>query len=143
MNSFITQQFNLPRNLTILAFTTIFVAVMAAANTMSMNIRDRMGEIATLRSLGFGPVGLFFLVQAESLLLCVGGGVIGAAIPYIAFNFTPLGRINVPLIQTLIVEGSMCAQALLLAAGVAVLAAMVPAISAARTPLVTALRNLE
>jgi putative ABC transport system permease protein len=143
MNSFITQQFNLPRNLTILAFTTIFVAVMAAANTMSMNIRDRMNEIATLRALGFGRVGLFVLVQTESLLLCVGGGMIGAAIPYIAFNFTPLGRINVPLIQTLIVEGSMCAQALLIAAGVAIFAAMVPAISAARTPLVTALRNLE
>jgi len=143
MSGFITQQFNLPRNLTILAIATIFVAVMAAANTMSMNIRDRMNEIATMRSLGFGPLGVFALVQSESLLLCVGGGILGAGLPYLAFNFTPLARMNVPLIQTLVVEPGVCVQALAIAVGVALFAAMVPAISAARIPLVTALRNQE
>src|SRR5947208_15321918 len=70
MNEFVTQQFNLPRNLMILASVTVFVAIMAAANTMSMNFRDRLNEFATLKSLGFSRSFAMMLIGSESLLLC-------------------------------------------------------------------------
>jgi putative ABC transport system permease protein len=143
MNEFITQAFNLPRNLTILATVTIFVAVMAAANTMSMNIRDRMNEVATLKSLGFGRSLVFGLIQTESLTLCALGGAIGAAIPYVAFTHTPLRNYSVPLIVTLDVRPVVCFESLLIAAAIGVLAAAWPAWSAARLHVVAALRNLE
>ena len=143
MNEFITQFFNLPRNLRILAAVTIFVAVMAAANTMGMNIRDRMNEIATLKSLGFGGSLVFGLIQIESLSLCALGGAIGAAVPYIAFTYTPLRNYTVPLIQTLDVRLVVCGESLLIAAAIGVLAAAWPAWSAARLHVVEALRNLE
>lgn len=143
MMDFINQMFNLPQNLAILSAVTIFVAVMAAANTMSMNIRDRLNEMATLKSMGFPARTLFAFIQAESLLLCALGGAIGAAVPYVAFMHTPLRNYQVPLIMTLEIFPIVCFQSLLIAAAIGLLAAAWPAWSAARLHVVTALRNLE
>ncbi len=143
MNEFITQQFNLPRNLTILAAVTVFVAVMAAANTMSMNFRDRLNELATLKAMGFRGTLISAIIQAESLFLCTVGGLLGALGPYLAFNHTPLRDFTVPLIQQLDVRAATCGKAMLIAAGISVLAALWPAWLAARMNVVTALRNLE
>ncbi|MEK6799182.1 MAG: FtsX-like permease family protein [Planctomycetota bacterium] len=143
MNEFINQQFDLPRNLTILAIVTIFVAVMAAANTMSMNVRDRINEVAVLRSIGFSSSVIFWLVQFEGLVLCGLGGLVGAAGPYIAFNHTPMKDYQVPLIQALIVRPAVCLEALLVAAAIGILAAAWPSLTASRLTVVSALRNLE
>jgi putative ABC transport system permease protein len=143
MMEFINQIFNLPQNLAILSAVTIFVAVMAAANTMSMNIRDRLNEMATLKSMGFSAGSLFRFIQSESLLLCALGGAIGAAVPFVAFNYTPLRNYQVPLIQNLEVHLSVCLQSLTIAVIIGLFAAAWPAWSAARLHVVSALRNLE
>jgi putative ABC transport system permease protein len=143
MTEFITQFFDLPTNLTILAGVTIFVALMAAANTMSMNIRDRLNEIATLKSLGFGPSTIFGLILFESLALCTIGGFIGAALPYISFNHTPLRNFTVPVIQALDVRMIVCLESLVIAVAIGLLAAAWPAWTGTRLKVVTALRNLE
>lgn len=143
MNEFVTQQFDLPRNLTILSALTTFVAVMAAMNTMSMNFRDRIGEIATLKSLGFGSLFTFALIQTESLLLCAAGGLVGTLGPYLAFNHTPLKEITLPLIQSLEIMPGTCAKAMGIALVIAVLAAAWPSWLAMRMHVVSALRSLE
>ncbi len=143
MSDFINQMFNLPRNLTILSIVTVFVAVMAAANTMSMNIRDRTNEVAVLKSLGFGGSTVFALIQTESLLLSAIGGVIGAAAPFIAFTYTPLKDYTVPLIQHLDVPLSVCLKSLVIAVIVGVLAAAWPSWNAVRMNVISSIRNLE
>ncbi len=143
MNEFITQQFDLPRNLTILSALTVFVATMAAANTMSMNFRDRIGELATLKSLGFGGRYAFGLIQAEGLALCAVGGLIGAAGPYVAFTHTALRNVSLPIIQSLEIHPVTCVRALLIALAIGALAAAWPSWAAARMRVVTALRSLE
>ena len=143
MNEYITQQFNLPRNLTILSIVTVFVAVMAATNTMSMNFRDRFNEYATLKALGFGGGYVFTLIQTESLGLCLVGGIFGALAPYVAFMHTPLARVSVPVIQHLEIQPIVCVHAVLIAALIGLVAAIWPSILALRMKVVTALRNLE
>ncbi|HQA46301.1 MAG TPA: ABC transporter permease, partial [Phycisphaerae bacterium] len=143
MNEFITQQFDLPRNLTILAGVTVFVAVMAAANTMSMNFRDRTSEIATLKSMGFSSRFVFTQIQAESLLLCTIGGLIGALGPYIAFMHTRLGNLTVPLIQHLEISPTVVLEALAISVLIGIIAAVWPSWLAMRMKVVTALRSLE
>jgi len=143
MNEFVTQQFNLPRNLTILSAVTVFVAVMAATNTMSMNFRDRFNEYATLKALGFGGGYVFALIQTESLGLCLAGGVVGAAVPYLAFTHTPLARVPVPVIQHLDIQPEVCLRAVLIAVLIGVIAAIWPSLQALRMKVVSALRNLE
>jgi len=143
MNEFISQQFNLPRNLTILAWVTIFVAVMAAANTMSMNFRDRLGEFASLRAIGLGGRMILGLIQSESLLTCAVGGAVGALTPYIAFNHTPLREFPVPLILHLPVEAAICAEAMLISLVIGVAAALWPSWMAVKLKVIVALRSLE
>lgn len=143
MNEFVTQQFDLPRNLTILSALTVFVAIMAAMNTMSMNFRDRINEVATLKSLGFGGGFAFVMIQTESLLLCLIGGLVGALGPYVAFNHTPLKEVTLPLIQSLEILPVTCAKAMLIALAIGILAALWPSWLALRLNVVRALRNLE
>lgn len=143
MNQFITQQFNLPRNLSILAAVTVFVAVMAAMNTMSMSFRDRLSEYAALKALGFRAGMVLLMVQSESLLLCGLGGAVGAAIPFIAFNYWPLADYTVPLIQTLEIHPWVCLQAGGISLVIGLLAAVWPSWAAARLRVVDALRRLE
>jgi putative ABC transport system permease protein len=143
MNQFITQQFNLPRNLSILAAVTVFVAVMAAMNTMSMSFRDRLSEFATLKAMGFGSWVVLLMVQFESLLLCGTGGLVGAIMPYIAFTHTPLGNVTVPLIQTLHIRPFVCLQAIGISLLVGVVAAIWPSWAASRMKVVDAFRALE
>lgn len=143
MSEFINQQFNLPRNLTILSAVTVFVAIMAAANTMGMNFRDRLNEFATLKSLGFAQQFGFALIQGESLLVCLLGGVVGAALPYAVFTHTPARDWVVPVIQHLTVQLSVCGKAVLISLGIGLIAGFWPAWSAGRMHVVNALRSLE
>ncbi|MBX3396948.1 MAG: ABC transporter permease [Phycisphaerae bacterium] len=142
MNEFITQQFDLPTNLSLLSALTVFVAVMAAANTMSMNFRDRINEMATLKSLGFGGGFAFALIQTESLLLCGLGGLIGTAGPFLAFRYTALKNWSVPLIQSLEVRNSTCMKGMAIALIIGVVAAMWPGWLAFRMKVVSSLRDL-
>ncbi len=143
MNQFIQQQFDLPRNLTILAALTVGVAVLAAANTMSMNFRDRLSEFATLRAIGFGNRLLLTIIQSESLLLCLAGGLLGALGPYLAFTYTPLRDLTLPLIQHLEIRPLVCIQAVGIAALIGLLAAAWPCWLAARLQVAAAFRMLE
>ena len=143
MNQFITQQFDLPRNLTILCAITVLVATLAAANTMSMNFRDRLGEYATLKSIGFGRRAILATVQAESLAVCAAGGLCGALVPYIAFTYTRLREYPVPLIQQLQIRPVVCLLAVGVALAIGLLAGAWPAWLAARLKPVDAFRALE
>ena len=143
MSAFISQQFDLPTNLRILAAVTVFVAVMAAANTMSMSFRDRISEYATLKALGFGGGIVFTQVQAESLMLCGLGGVVGAMTPYVAFTMTPLRDVNIPVVQTLHIDLAVCGAAIGIALAIGFVAALLPSWSAMRLNAVQAFRSLE
>src|SRR3989442_15977730 len=56
---------------TVLTFTIILVA----ANTMAMSIRERTGEIAILRTLGFSPAHVLAMLIFESTLIALAGGL--------------------------------------------------------------------
>lgn len=142
MNQFISQQFDLPKNVTILALVTVFVAIMAAANTMSMNFRDRIGEFAALKAMGFGGSTVFGLVISESMILCAAGGLVGVLVPFVAFTYTPLREVTIPLVQYLEIPRDVCEYGLLIALGVGLVAGLWPALLALRLNVVNALRNL-
>ena len=57
-------------------------ALFCALNTMYAAISSRMREIATLRALGYGAFAVALSVLAESILLCVLGALVGAAIAW-------------------------------------------------------------
>ncbi|MFL6696669.1 MAG: ABC transporter permease [Vitreoscilla sp.] len=54
-----------------------FTLMLLAGNTMMQAVRERTGELAVLKTIGFSSASVLAMVLAESVLLLVLGGVIG------------------------------------------------------------------
>jgi len=54
-----------------------FTLLLISGNTMAQAVRERTGELAVLKTIGFSDTRIMGMVLAESLLVAVIGGVIG------------------------------------------------------------------
>jgi putative ABC transport system permease protein len=66
----------------IVSFVVIGVILVILANTMAMTARERMGEYAILKTLGFGNRFLFLLISGESVAIAILGGILGMALSF-------------------------------------------------------------
>jgi putative ABC transport system permease protein len=110
-------------------FTLLFLT----GNTMMQSVRERVPELAILKTLGFGDVKVLGLVLAESLLLCVIAAVIGLALAYAALPIIKLGLQGVELSPAALVPGVAAAVLLALIVG------LPPALRAMKLNIVDAL----
>ena len=81
------------------SITTIIAVVilLIAANTMAMAARERVTEIAVLRTLGFGKPLILTLILAESLLLSATGAFLGLGLFRLAFPVLKEGLLSSPM----------------------------------------------
>jgi putative ABC transport system permease protein len=63
----------------IVSYMVIAIIMVVAANTMAMTARERIGEYATLKTLGFKSGHLGLLIFGESVVISVIGGMVGVA----------------------------------------------------------------
>ena len=61
-------------------------AVFAALNTMYSAVSTRAIEIATLRAIGYGALGVVVSVIIEALVLSVLGAAVGATLAWTVFD---------------------------------------------------------
>ncbi len=66
-------------------FAVFFTLLLVVGNTIAQSVRERIPELAVLKTLGFSNRSVLGFVLAEAAALCVIGGLIGLAIA------TPLG----------------------------------------------------
>jgi putative ABC transport system permease protein len=85
--SFVAMTENIMKLIQFLSFVVIGIIMAVVANTMAMTARERIGEYATLKALGFGPGFVAMLIFAESLMMSLLGGLLGliATIPVASF----------------------------------------------------------
>ena len=116
----------------------IIMAVMA--NTMTMTARERLGEYATLKALGFGPRFVVTLLFGESLVIALLGGALGMALTF------PLARAFVKAAGTLFpifhVSGQTLGLQALASLAVGGVAAAWPAWRMSRIDIVKGLRHV-
>ena len=133
---------------TVILIVTGLVAlciVFIAANTTSMAVRERIGEIAVLKALGFSRRLIFTTLLSEAVLLSTLGGVLGILG---AVGLTQLLRSgsgwNPALgpLGSFIVTQAILVQALFLALFVGMLSGVVPAFGAARRSVAATLREV-
>ncbi len=116
-----------------------FTILLLTANTMTQAFRERVPELAVLKTLGFTDLSVASIVLAESLLLCILGGAMGIGIAVVVSNAispqiaTFAGSFN--LETTTILAGFA------IAALLGVVVGLSPAISARRLQIVEALRK--
>lgn len=131
---------------TIIAVLMAVGAVFGALNTMYTAVASRTREIATLRALGFSASPVVFSVLAESLLLALAGGVLGAAVAYFVFNGYQTSTMNWQSFSQVAfafaVTPPLLVQGIVWALLMGFLGGLFPAIRAARLPVATALREL-
>lgn len=66
----------------VVSFVVIIIIAFVMANTMAMSARERLGEYATLKALGFGPGFLAALIIGESLFLAMAGALLAVLMLY-------------------------------------------------------------
>lgn len=66
----------------VISIVVILIIMIVLANTMAMTARERIGEYAILKTLGFGPGYLLWLIAGESLLIALGGGLLGILLTF-------------------------------------------------------------
>jgi putative ABC transport system permease protein len=121
-------------------------AVFGALNTMYSSVSARTREIATLRALGFGSGAVVVSVMLESLALAVAGGVLGAAVAYLAFNGFHTSTVNWQSFSQVTfafdVTPGLLGQGIVWAVLIGFIGGLLPALRAARLPIAAALREL-
>jgi putative ABC transport system permease protein len=119
----------------------IFTILLVVANTMAMSIRERIAEAAVMRSLGFRAVHIMFLFVGESLVLTLGGAVVGVGTAKLLYDRLALSQFT----QFIFADIHMRAETFILCFAVAMLIALaaagLPAYRAARLNIAEALRH--
>src|SRR5205085_1316217 len=64
------------------SFVVIVIIMAVMANTMAMTARERRGEYATLKAIGFRDAHVVALIAGESLLISLGAGAAGIWLLY-------------------------------------------------------------
>jgi putative ABC transport system permease protein len=111
----------------------MFTLLFLTANTMMQSVRERIPELAVLKTLGFTAGKVSVLVLIESLMLCVFAAVVGLILSAGAMKI--VGSVLGPatLLPVVVIFG------LLIAVGLAFVSGLPPALRARRLNIVDAL----
>ena len=117
-----------------------FTLLLVTGNTMAISVRERIGELAVLKAIGYGDRTVLFFVLTESLAIALVGGLLGLG----------LAKLTVPLLDkllngrlpNLILSPSILASGLVVAVLVGIISGLLPGISAMRMRVINALRRV-
>jgi putative ABC transport system permease protein len=90
----------------LVSFVVIIIIMAVVANTMAMTTRERIGEYAILKTMGFGGWYILALILGESLVITLVGGVLGIVLTFPAAavfshelsNFFPIFNVEIKTI---------------------------------------------
>jgi putative ABC transport system permease protein len=112
-----------------------FALLFLTGNTMMQSMRERIPELAVLKTLGFTDRKVFSLLIAESLFLCVTAALVGLILSY---SLLPIFQ---GVLQGVELSGGVLLPGLLVAAVLALIVGLPPAIRANRLQIVDALAD--
>jgi len=126
------------------SYIVVLIILAVAANTMAMTARERLGEYATLKALGYGPGYVARLILAESLVIAAIGGVLSVvAMPGVAAAFRDAIRgAGINAFPVFEIDPMTYLWQLVFAVAVGVVAALVPMVRAANVRIVEGLRHV-
>ena len=121
-------------------------ALAGALNTMYTSVAARAQETATLRAIGFSNTSAFAGTLAESLVLSVIGGVVGALAAYLffdGFSASTLGGTFTQIVFTFELTPELFGDGITLALIIGFIGGFFPAWRSARVPVVMAFQGVE
>ncbi|MFQ5741487.1 MAG: ABC transporter permease [Acidobacteriota bacterium] len=139
---FISMLGNLRTLIATISAVIIFTILLVTANTMAMSVRERIREIAVLKSLGFRRRTVMLLLIAEGVFIALLGGLIGAVGARIAFSSVDMAALSQGFFQRLDVTAGIIGIGLGVAFVVGLLSAGIPAFQAAKLTVADGLRHV-
>jgi putative ABC transport system permease protein len=119
--------------------------VFIAANTASMSVRERVGELAVMKALGFRWRTLFGTLVLEAALLSTVAGALGVALSLgLSEVLRTISSFNPSMgpLTAFIVTNAVLVQGLFLAFFIGILSGALPSFGAARRPVAQTLREV-
>jgi len=124
----------------LVSIVVIVIILIVLANTMAMSARERTGEYAVLKTLGYNGGYLFALIAGESVLIAAAGGALGIALTFPAAAL--FGRALEQYFPVFAVSGQTVAAAGAAAIVVGALASVQPALLAMRVRIAEGLGGI-
>ncbi|HEY8715366.1 MAG TPA: FtsX-like permease family protein [Candidatus Acidoferrum sp.] len=117
-----------------------FTLLLVTGNTMAISVRERTGELAVLKAIGFPDYFVLIFVLSEALVIALIGGLIGLGLAILAIP--AVGAALNGLLPPLLLSASVLALGLAFAVFVGVASGLLPGIGAMRLRVVDALRRV-
>ena len=117
-----------------------FTLLLVTGNTMAISVRERTGELAILKAIGFKDGSILALVLAEALTIALLGGLLGLGLAMLAIPV--LGASLSGMLPNLILSKSILAGGLGFALLVGATSGLLPGIGAMRLRVVEAFRRI-
>ncbi len=144
-NGFVSMLGNVKGVVTGISTAIALVILLISANTMAMAARERVTEIAVLRTLGFSKPLILTLMVGESLLLSATGAFMGLGLFRLAFPVLKEGLLSSPM-AGFAAGMQLFPEVLLTGVGITLLvglvAGIVPAIRSAQRSIPDGLRQV-
>jgi putative ABC transport system permease protein len=112
---------------------SMFALLFITSNTMVQSVHQRIREFATLKTMGFADMEVFWLVFAEAIALCSIGATFGLAIARMLFPL--IGA----LVEPILMPVGVVASAFMMSLALAIFSASVPALRVKKMSISSAL----
>jgi putative ABC transport system permease protein len=124
----------------------LFAVTLIVANTVAMSARERVTEIAVMRTLGFGRRHILGFILSEAVLMSLLGGFLGVLLAkylFIPALVAGAGKTSISIwLVNFKVSLPTLALAFAVSVGVGILAGFLPAIQSSRLRIVDGLRKV-
>jgi putative ABC transport system permease protein len=122
------------------SFIVIFIIMAVVANTMAMTTRERTGDYAIMKTLGFGAKDITILIFGEALVITLTGGLIGIVLTFPAARI--FGQELATYFPVFLVSAQTIYMDVAAALIIAFLAAIIPTRHAIRIHIADGLRRI-
>ena len=130
--AFAAQLGNIALIVSLILGAVFFTLLLVSGNTMSQSVRERIGELAVLKTVGFEDKTVLGIVLSESVLIMVLGGLLGLGTGWLLLQ-------SGSMIPGVVLPTSSIVTAVGFMIGAGLLAGLFPALKAMRLSIIDAL----
>jgi putative ABC transport system permease protein len=135
--SFMKQYGNIALIVTLILGAVFFTLLLVSGNTMSQSVRERISELAVLKTLGFGDRTVLGIVLSESILIMLLGGLLGLGLGWLVVQ--GLAQQMGSFLPGIFLSPNAIALGIAMMIGAGILAGIFPAFKAMRLSIIDAL----
>jgi len=135
--SFANQFGNIALIVQMILAAVFFTLLLVSGNTMSQSVRERISELAVLKTLGFTDRSVLGIVLSESILIMLMGGLLGLGLGWILVQGLAKGM--GAFLPGVFLSPAAITGAVAIMIGAGILAGIFPAVKAMRLTIIDAL----